>query len=58
MPWTEVQGEKMGAGSGTVCVGTDLTNVAPDRMGWRAKMDAMIERRKQKMVDRNASPIE
>ena len=40
------------------CVGTDWTNVAQDRMEWRAKMDAMIKWRKQKMADRNASPIE
>ena len=40
------------------CVGTDWTNVAQDRMGWRAKMDAMIKWRKQNMADRNASPIE
>ena len=40
------------------CLGTDWTNVAQDRMGWRAKMDAMIKWRKQKMADRNASPIE
>ena len=40
------------------CVGTDWTNVAQDRLEWRAKMDAMIKWRKQKMMDRNASPIE
>ena len=30
------------------CVGTDWTNVAQDRMEWRAKMDAMIKWRTQK----------
>ena len=25
------------------CVGTEWTNVAQDRLGWRAKMDAMIQ---------------
>ena len=40
------------------CVGTEWTNLAQDRLGWRVKMDAMIKWRKQKMMDRNASPIE
>ena len=30
------------------CVGTDWTNVAHDRMGWRTKMNAMMKWRKQK----------
>ena len=40
------------------CVGTEWSNVAQDRLGWRAKMDAMIKWREQKMMDRNTSPIE
>ena len=39
------------------CAGTDWTKLAQDRLAWRAKTDAMIKWRKQKM-DRNASPIE
>ena len=44
---------------GSQCHGRRFrTNVAQDRMGWKAKMDAMIKWRKQKMVDRIANPIE
>ena len=38
------------------CVGTEWVNVAQDRVAWRAKVDAMIKWRKQKMADRNCSP--
>ena len=57
MSWTPVQGVEMGAGRCTVCWhGLDERGTGSEV--WRAKMDAMIKWRKQKMADRNCSPIE
>ena len=40
------------------CVGTDWTNVAHDRMGWRTQDECDDEVEKTKMADRIANPIE